>query len=273
MCSWKLGDDDGDGGHEVDKEKGQVIVGVMSADEEEHDGHAQQELLGWSVLVTVVNLLPHVQVVVCAGVEVEGHAAHPVKHEVAAKHVRDVGQGPGCFLRHTGDDVKEDLEADDEDEVDDPGAFCVDPLRVEVGQRGLVADVLEGLRGFRVHQAGRPAPTAGLFGAHPLGMGGGQVAWMRIYLEGGSPVEEYGRQFGGGGRFGWGWCRVGDKGLEYALVDWPADGCAGRERCGSELTSGGDGGRGPGAWMGELVWGGEGVKGIRPGGEKRCWLR
>lgn len=95
---------------------------VVGADEEQHDGHAQQELLGRGVLVTVVNLLPHVQVVVCARVELEGHAAHPVEHEVAAEHVGYVGERPRRLLRHAGDDVVEDLEANDEDEVDGPGA-------------------------------------------------------------------------------------------------------------------------------------------------------
>src|SRR5689334_13626978 len=69
---WQLGDDDRYRRHAVDDEKGQVVVGIMCADEEERDGHYQQELLGGRVLVAVVNLLPHVEVVVGSGVEVEG---------------------------------------------------------------------------------------------------------------------------------------------------------------------------------------------------------
>jgi hypothetical protein len=47
-----------------------------------------------------------------------------VEHEVGSGYVREVDQGPRCFLRHAGDDVKEDLAEEDEDEVDSPGAWC-----------------------------------------------------------------------------------------------------------------------------------------------------
>lgn len=43
--------------------------------------------------------------------------------------------------------------------------FGIDPFRVEVGQGGLVADVLEGLRGLGVHQTARPSPPCRL-GVH-----------------------------------------------------------------------------------------------------------
>jgi len=43
--------------------------------------------------------------------------------------------------------------------------FGVDPFRVEVGQSGLVADVLQRLRGLGVHQTARPSPPCCL-GVH-----------------------------------------------------------------------------------------------------------
>ena len=43
--------------------------------------------------------------------------------------------------------------------------FGVDPFRVEVGQSGLVADVLQRLRGLGVHQTARPSPPCRL-GVH-----------------------------------------------------------------------------------------------------------
>ena len=118
----QLGDDDGHDGEEVDGEVGEVVVGVVGADEEEGDGHGEQELLGGRVLVAVVDLLPHVEVVVGAGVEVEGHALHVVEHEVRAGHVGDVGQRPGRLLRHAREGVEDELGEGDEHDVRDPGS-------------------------------------------------------------------------------------------------------------------------------------------------------
>ena len=118
---WQLGYYDGQDGEAVDGEVGQVVVGVVGADEEEQDGHAEQELLGGGVLGAVVDLLPHVEVVVGPRVEVEGHALHVVEHEVRAGHVGDVGHGPRRLLRHAGHRVVHDLEQRDQHEVDEPG--------------------------------------------------------------------------------------------------------------------------------------------------------
>lgn len=69
-------------------------MGVVSAEEEQDDGYAEQELLGRRVLVSVVDLLPHVQVVISAGVEFKGNPPHPVEHDEGDEHVRDVGESP-----------------------------------------------------------------------------------------------------------------------------------------------------------------------------------
>jgi hypothetical protein len=95
----------------------------MCANQEQHNWHAEQELLRWRVLVSVVNLLPHVKVVKGSGIEVERDTAHVVEHEVGARHVREVDEGPRCFLRHAGHDVKQDLAEEDEDDVDGPRAW------------------------------------------------------------------------------------------------------------------------------------------------------
>lgn len=71
-------------------------------------------------MVPVVNLFPHVQVVVSAGIELKRHTAYVMKHEVGAEHVDYVGEGPRCFLRDPRDDVEEDFEYNDEDNVDSP---------------------------------------------------------------------------------------------------------------------------------------------------------
>lgn len=73
---------------------GQVEMGVVGAEEEEQNRHAEQKFLGGGVLVAVVNLLPHIEVVVGPGVEFKWNAPHPVKHEEGSEHVADVGEGP-----------------------------------------------------------------------------------------------------------------------------------------------------------------------------------
>ena len=90
----KLGNDNTQRGQEVDGEICQVVVRVMCAKEEETDGHAEQELLRRRVLVPVIDLFPHIQIIVSTGIELEWDAPHPVEHEERAEHVADVGKRP-----------------------------------------------------------------------------------------------------------------------------------------------------------------------------------
>lgn len=69
-------------------------MGIVSAEKEQHDRHAEQELLGGGILVAVVNLLPHVEIIIGTSVELERDAPHPMEHEERAKHITDVGEGP-----------------------------------------------------------------------------------------------------------------------------------------------------------------------------------
>lgn len=190
-------------------------MGVVRADEEETYGDGEQELLRRRVLIPVVDLLPHVEVVVGAGVELEGHAAHVVEHQVAAEHVGDVGHGPGGFLRNGGDDVVDDFEQQDDDDVDHPGALHVDPVGVEVGVGFLVAELLEVLGRLVVHQAAAASASAPLFVAFAHFVGGGLDAVWRRGVEAlgegdAAALEDGGRHFGGvaggvvlvGGRLG-----------------------------------------------------------------------
>lgn len=95
----------------------------MGAQQEEHNGHTKQELLGRGILVAVVDLLPHVEIIIRPGVELERYAPHVVEHEEGAEHVADVGEGPRRLLRDPGDNVVEDLERGNQDEMDRPGAW------------------------------------------------------------------------------------------------------------------------------------------------------
>ena len=66
----------------------------MRADQEQAYRHSQQELLCRRILISVVDLLPHIEIVVSTGIEFEWDAPHPVEHEERAEHVADVGKGP-----------------------------------------------------------------------------------------------------------------------------------------------------------------------------------
>lgn len=57
-------------------------MGVVRAKQEEHNRDAEKELLGWSILGSIVDLLPHIEVVKGATVELEGDAADVMKHDV-----------------------------------------------------------------------------------------------------------------------------------------------------------------------------------------------
>ena len=118
----QLGHHHRDRRQEIHHKQDQVIMRIVRADQEQTNRHAEQELLGRRVLVLVVDLLPHVEVVVRARVELERDPAHVVEHEVRGAVVGGVDERPGGLLRDAGNDVVEDFEEEDEDDVDEPGA-------------------------------------------------------------------------------------------------------------------------------------------------------
>jgi hypothetical protein len=67
---------------------------VVSTKKEKHDWYAQEELFSRRILVAIVDLLPHVQIVVCASVELERYASDPMEHEIGPEHVDDIGKSP-----------------------------------------------------------------------------------------------------------------------------------------------------------------------------------
>lgn len=69
-------------------------MGIMSAEEEQANRNAEKKLFRRGILVPVINLFPHIQVVVGAGVEFKRHAAYVMKHEIGTEHVDYVGEGP-----------------------------------------------------------------------------------------------------------------------------------------------------------------------------------
>jgi len=86
----QFGYHDAQHGQEIDRKVRQIVMGIVGAEQKEQYRHAQKEFLGWGILVAVVDLLPHIQVVVSSGVEFEGDATDVVEHQVGAKHVGDV---------------------------------------------------------------------------------------------------------------------------------------------------------------------------------------
>lgn len=117
-------------------------------------------------MVPVIDLLPHVEVIVSSCIELKRHSSDIVEHQVRAEHITDVGQGPRDLLGNAGYDVEQYLECDYEDEMNGPctyeivyqsPAYChvpiaspgeafrtfgVNPLRVEIRERRLIADML-----------------------------------------------------------------------------------------------------------------------------------
>ena len=55
---------------------------VVCTQKEEYDRNTQKKFFGWSILVSVVDLLPHIQVVVGSGIEFKGDTSHIVEHQV-----------------------------------------------------------------------------------------------------------------------------------------------------------------------------------------------
>ena len=111
-------------GQEIHHERPALIVGVVRAQQEQDDGGDQEEFLGRRVLVPVVDLLPHVQVVVGARVKLEGHPLHVVEHQVRAEHVRDVGQRPGGFLAER-ERAEENFQQRYQQDVDRPCSYVL----------------------------------------------------------------------------------------------------------------------------------------------------
>jgi len=66
----------------------------MSAEEKKEDRDTQKEFLGRSVLISVVDLLPHVEIVIGTSIEFERDSPYPMKHKERYKHISDVGQRP-----------------------------------------------------------------------------------------------------------------------------------------------------------------------------------
>lgn len=139
MGRGQLGDNHHQARQQVENEHVQVVVGVVGGDEKQTDGHSQQKLFCRSVLVSVINLLPHGQVVEGAGIELKGDSGHVVEHDVGANHVGDVGERPGQLAGHAGNEIEADLENANDEEMHSPRALVVHPGGVEVGQRVLVA--------------------------------------------------------------------------------------------------------------------------------------
>lgn len=120
---WQLRYDDTQQSHHVQSEVGQVVVGVVRAYKEEADGHAQEVFLGRGELFAIIHLFPHVEVVVCPGIELERDASDPMEHQIRAEHVREVGEEPRGVALDARDNAVEYFESDDEDDMDHPGTY------------------------------------------------------------------------------------------------------------------------------------------------------
>jgi hypothetical protein len=63
---------------------------VMGTEKKQHYRHTEQEFLSRRVLSAIVDLFPHIEIVVSASVKFKGYTSDPMEHEEGAEHVGDV---------------------------------------------------------------------------------------------------------------------------------------------------------------------------------------
>lgn len=73
-------------------------MGIVRTEKKQNYGNTEEELFSWCILGSVVNLFPHVEIVVSTGIELKGNTSDIVEHEVGAHHICNVNQGPRSFL-------------------------------------------------------------------------------------------------------------------------------------------------------------------------------
>lgn len=96
-------------GNTIKDEKGEVVICVVGRDKKEADWDAQEKLFCGSVLVAIVDLFPHGQVIISAGIEFKGYSGNVVEHYVAANDIGDVCESPAEFLSDAGNEVINDF--------------------------------------------------------------------------------------------------------------------------------------------------------------------
>lgn len=67
---------------------------VVGAEKKQDNRNTQKEFFGRRILISVVDLFPHIQVIIGSSVEFERYAPNPVEHEERAEHVGNVGECP-----------------------------------------------------------------------------------------------------------------------------------------------------------------------------------
>jgi len=82
MTPWQLWNNHHHQRHEIDCKISQIVMGIVRAQQEQANRDCQKELFCGGVLVAVIDLFPHVEVVVGTGVEFKGNTADPVEHQV-----------------------------------------------------------------------------------------------------------------------------------------------------------------------------------------------
>jgi len=73
-------------------------MSVVRTKQKQHYWHAEEELFRRGVLGAIVDLLPHVQIIVSSCIKFKRYSSNPVEHEEGAEHVGYIRQGPRRFL-------------------------------------------------------------------------------------------------------------------------------------------------------------------------------
>jgi hypothetical protein len=56
-------------------------MGIVGAEKEKNNRYAEKEFFCRCILGSIIDLLPHVEVIISAGIELERYPSYPMKHK------------------------------------------------------------------------------------------------------------------------------------------------------------------------------------------------
>ena len=85
-----------------------------------------------------VDLFPHRQAIIDSTGRFEWGPSNIVEHDVGHDIVADVNCCPADVLSDSWNDIHEDLSREDQDQMDHPSTFIIDPIHVQIGPHPLI---------------------------------------------------------------------------------------------------------------------------------------
>lgn len=133
MQDRQLGDYNAQATHAVQNKQVEVVVAVVCAYQEKRYRHKHQELFRGRVLVAIIDLLPHGKIIVGAQVELKGRSFDLMEHDIRSDIVSQIRECPTPVIVEHQNKVEEHLQYNNQNNVDDPRAFEMDPVGIHVG--------------------------------------------------------------------------------------------------------------------------------------------